>query len=487
MLGFGLAIALAILWYGPAPLYGDEIGYGYSAASWIERNSLALVPSGEGRGEQAMGHPALFFWLWAALMKVFGDTTATARILPTLSVGFALVGMWRMGTELSRARGVGLMAVLGLLASPLFLSQAFRAMPESAHLACVAWSFFFFIRGRRFEAALLAVMATVFRQQGVFLGAAFLLAQILRDRKLTPGLLLWFTPLLVPVVTGFMNLAVNGFFFFPTYFGETSPALQAGWLPDRLRLFAGHMMTEDFRWFPIGVSLAYGSLCGRSRKPGLLFLGPLALPALLQPATRLGVILGFMAFYVVVILTRRRLPSPPVSAMLLFLGFLVAFHVLIVAVSPDPDLNLFRYIIGGYPVLMALLALGTRRAGRTVAWVAWGVFCVASATCITTVRRAWQPDASVAGMMEAMAVKRAMAEVPNPFHPDSRIGAIPALGYVTRPVVAEPGAVINLVLVTADLHQARLLLPEGYGFTGRTSFIWTHQGLSVTALEAEPR
>lgn len=487
MTGFCLAIALSILWYGTAPLYGDEIGYGYSAASWIERNSMALIPSGEARGEQAMGHPALFFWLWAALIRVFGNTTATARILPTLATGFALTGIWRLGTGLSGRNGVGVMATLGLLASPLFLAQTFRAMPESAHLACVAWSFFFFVRGRRFQAALLAVLATIFRQQGLFLGAAFLLAELHSRRRLTPGLLLWFTPLLVPLVTGLLNLAVNGYFFFPSYLGESSPDLQSGWLQERMRLFAGHLLTEDFRWFPVGVAVAYASLGeGRSR-PGLLFLAPLALPALLQPAVRLGVIMGFVLLYCLVLLARKRLPSPPVLAMLVFLGLLVAFHVLIVAVAPDPALNLFRYVIGGYPVIMALLAMGTRRAGKAASWVVWGVFCVASATCMTTVRRPWQPDATIAGMMEAQAMKRAIASVGNPYHPDGRVTAFPALGYVSTPLATEPEGVIDLLLVTADRHQAAELLPEGYRFTGRTSFLWTHEGLSVTALEAVPR
>ncbi|MCK7508400.1 MAG: aspartate carbamoyltransferase regulatory subunit [Desulfobacterales bacterium] len=148
LLCFGVAVSLSLIWFGSVPLFGDEIGYGYSSAGWIARNSLALVPAGTGRGEMGMGHPALFLWLWALLMRVFGDTLATARILPTIAAGFGLLGTWRLGRELSGSERVGIMAAFGLLASPLFLAQAFRALPDTAHMAAAAWAGRFLHKGQ---------------------------------------------------------------------------------------------------------------------------------------------------------------------------------------------------------------------------------------------------------------------------------------------------------------------------------------------------
>ncbi len=486
IIGFLLATGLTLAWFGNTPLFGDELGYSYSAASWIERNSLAPVPSGDGKGEQGMGHPALYFWLWAVLMRVFGDTITTARILPTISAGFSIVGVWMLGKQLSGSAKTGLMAVTGLLASPLFLAQGFRAIPECSHLACVAWSLYFFTREDRLKAAIFAVLATIFRQQGVFLGAAFLLADILKNRRFRPGMLLWLSPLLVPLVNGLIQMKVNGYFFFPTYMGHASPDLPTGWFPARIGLFAGHLMGEDFRWFPLAIALAWAFI-HRDSKPGILFLAALALPALFHPPTRLIVIVGFLTLFAVLLLKRKRMPSPPVTAMLAFIGMLVAFHVLIVAVAPDPQLDLFRYIFGGYAPLMVLLAIGVRRTGKRISAFAWAVFCLASFSCITVVRYTWQPDASVAGLLEARAVRSAMSAVTNPCYPDDRIAALPALGYVSTPVPFEGGAVLNLVLTTADIASAESLLPEGYRFTGRTTYNWTLEGLSVVALEAERR
>ncbi len=483
LLCFGVAFSLAFLWFGSVPLFGDEIGYGYSTASWIARNSLALVPAGSGRGEMGMGHPALLPWLWALLMRVFGDTLPTARILPTIAAGFGLLGTWRLGRELSGSDRVGIMAALGLLASPLFLAQAFRALPDTAHMAAAAWAIVFYIRGRRLQAALLIALATIFRPPGIILGAAFLLTDVIRNRRLVWANLLWLSPLVVILVNGLMHLSVNGFFIFPNYLGESSPDLPANWLAGRVRLFAGHLIGEDFRWFPVSAALAF-SFYRAGRKPGIAFMAALALPALLHPPTRLAVTVGFILLFGLLLLVRKRPPSAPVTAQLLFVGMMVAFHILVVLVAPDPCLNLFRYILVTYPPLLVLLANALQKAGKTVSAFIWILFCLASASCILTVRHPWQPDATLAGPLEARAVRAAAASVENPLHPDARIGNNPALGYVSEPQGNERPDVINLVLTTADRHNSQALLPEGYVFTGNESYRWVLGGLSVTAHEA---
>lgn len=486
LLCFGVAVSLSLLWFGSVPLFGDEIGYGYSTASWIARNSLALVPAGTGRGEMGMGHPALLPWLWALLMRVFGDSLATARILPTVTAGFGLLGTWRLGRALSGSDRVGIMAALGLLASPLFLAQAFRALPDTAHMAAAAWAMASYIRGRRIQAALLTVLATIFRPPGIILGAAFLLTDVIRDRKLSWSNLLWLSPLAVILVNGLMHLSVNGFFIFPNYLGESSPDLPANWLTERTRLFAGHIVGEDFRWFPISAALAF-SFYRAGRRPGLGFMAALALPALLHPPTRLAVTTGFVFLFALLLILRKRGPSAPVTAQLLLIGLMVAFHILVVLVAPDPCLNLFRYILVTYPPLLVLLAMALQKAGKVVSLFVWLLFCVASATCMLAVRHPWQPDATLAGLLEARAMQSAMSSVENPFHPDVRIQTIPALGYVSEARSTGQPDVVNIVLTTADRDNSGTLLPEGYALTGNVSYRWVLGGLSVTAHEARLR
>lgn len=483
---FGVAVSLALLWFGSVPMFGDETGYGYATASWIARNSLALVPAGSGRGEMGQGHPAMFLWLWALLMRVFGDSLATARILPTIAAGFGLLGTWRLGRELTGSERVGIMAALGLLASPLFLAQAFRALPDTAHMAAIAWSAVFYIRGRRIQAALLAVLATIFRQPGMILAASFLLADIIHDRKAKWRHLIWLSVLAVPLVNGLMHLSVNGFFIFPQYLGESSPALPSNWITERIRLFAGHLAGEDFRWFPISAALAF-AFHRTGRRPGLGFVAAFALPALLHPPERIAVTAGFVILFALQAILKKRTPGAASTALILFIGMIVLFHILLVAVGPDPYLNLFRYILGAYPPLLVLLAAALQRAGKQVSIFVWLLFCTASSTCMFAVRHPWQPDATLAGLLEARAVRSALASVENPVHPDSRLTGNPVLGYVDEPQSTGRPNIINLVLSTADSGNAEALLPEGYEFTGNTCYEWHLGGLSVTAHEARLR
>jgi hypothetical protein len=51
---------------------------------------------GTGRGETAGGHAAFYFWIWAVLMKVFGNTVKVAHILPSLSAFLAVAGTYRL-------------------------------------------------------------------------------------------------------------------------------------------------------------------------------------------------------------------------------------------------------------------------------------------------------------------------------------------------------------------------------------------------------
>ncbi|MCD4702648.1 MAG: glycosyltransferase family 39 protein [Candidatus Aegiribacteria sp.] len=482
------SVSLLAIWFGHVPVFGDAIGYGYSSAHWMACNGLQPVPAGEGRGEQAMGHPAFFFWLWAVLMKLSGNTLLTAKLLPTIAAGFALAGTWKFAENISRDRITGPLAALGLLASPLFLAQAFRPLPDSAHLAAVAWSLYFFSRGDRFKAALLCVAATVFREQGLFLGASYILADLIEYRKLRlKSVLLYSSPLLVIIVTGLLNLRVNGYFFFATYLGEASPMLEKGWLVNRLRFFAGHLLAEDFRWVPVSACLAL-IFSEKHHKMGLESILVLLLPGILYPPTRNSYLAAVVILYGWSLLKRRKLPSAVTVAGLSFMGMLVAFHVLIVAKSPDPALNLFRYIFGAYVPFIALLAAGISRAGRRTAVPVWLLFCVLTLYSARTVKYIWQPDTSPMGLVEAVKYREAISVSDNPYTSDPRMLSEPALGYVNEPVTFNtelPGQLVISTFASIPEMVPRFI-PHGYRLTGDTAFVWREQGLTVLSLEIEP-
>jgi len=335
------------------PLFGDSLGYGYQTTRWIRDNGFTPIAAGSEKGQQAMGHPTLFFWLWALLSGLFGESLAVARLLPLLATFFSVYGMYRLGKLLSCTEA-GWISAFALLFSPLFIVQALRPMPESAVVAAVIWSLFYYAKKNYLKASLFATLAVIFREQAVFLVAAYILAELLLDGVRYPKrLILLFSPLLVIPVTGLINLFANGYFFFPTYMGE-SGQLETGWLAIRTRLFGTHLISEDYRWFPVIVALA-GMIrgLGRDKDRRLLpFILILTLPMVFFPPERI-----FFLIFVTIILAayaiRERLVFGKLFVVFVTLPVsIVLFHVLIVLVSPDSALNLFRYVLPAYPVII---------------------------------------------------------------------------------------------------------------------------------------
>jgi len=88
-----LAVILLFVFFLSVPLFGDTLGYGYSTVRWMRDNGYTPFAAGDGKGEQAMGHPTLFFWLWALISALLGETLATARLMPAVATFLSLWGM----------------------------------------------------------------------------------------------------------------------------------------------------------------------------------------------------------------------------------------------------------------------------------------------------------------------------------------------------------------------------------------------------------
>lgn len=391
------------------PVFGDAFAYGYRSARWMSDNGLAFVPQGAERGEQAMGHPTVFFWLWAILMSLLGDSMAVTRLLPAIATLFAITGTYMLGRDLGRSRWAGLLAAGALLVSPLFITQSMRPFPDSSMVACVAWSLYFYRAGRYTSAALSCFAAVVFREQAVFLAAAYFIAELIHNGVRSPvRLLLFASPLLAIVITGMLNLAANGYFFFPSFVGARSTPLSTGLILSRLRFFAGHLLAEDFRWLIVVTPLSAMMAVGRKKGLPLLSILVLLVPALLYPPGRLAYILVVSVLLIWHLIRKGTLPDRTVIVMVLFPTLLVLFYVFIVLVSPDPALNLFRYVIGAYPVILAgAIALLWRYMNSRSAAILGCIFVAATASSNTAVHYEFQPETSLACLAPLFSLREA--------------------------------------------------------------------------------
>jgi len=464
---------------------GDDGAYAFRTASWISENGLVPYAAGPGRGEQAMGHPILFFWLWAALIRLFGNTLAVARILPTIATTLALAGTWKLAETLSRDRLAGAVATLGLLATPVFATQMFRPLPDVAFVAVSAWATLFFFRNRLLPALLLTCLAAALKEQGALLAVVFLAGDIVGARRFRPGMLLWLCPLLVTGITLLSNLLVNGYVVYRSHFTlETSSvALPHNWFRYWLGYFGGGLLGWNYRWIPVSVALAV-VLSARRERLSLPVIAALLSPALFLDSHTFVYTLLVGALALLAVAYRGGLRGRIETVSLLMPAAPVVFLLALVPFTAGSNHDLLRYLLGAFPLLMALLVSRLLSAGRGIALPVWGAFVAASLSTFGRVcPGAWQFEDSPVGLAASVAFREAVAASENPFTQRDGILEEPALGFVDSPRPFREGAPGEFVLFDPIELEG---LPEGYALTGDTVYEWRHRGLSVLSLGMVP-
>jgi 4-amino-4-deoxy-L-arabinose transferase-like glycosyltransferase len=479
-----VSLILGASWFWSVPLAGDDGSYSYRSARWIAENGMPFIPSGVEKGEQANGHPTLFFWLWAVFMRLFGNSLMTARILPTLATWLTLAGTWKFACTLSRDRLSGIMAAAGLLACPMFLAQGFRPLPDMCFAAAAVWSLFCFSRGRVTQAVLLCILAVLFREQGVLLACSFLLADLVKERRFRSRMLLWGLPLAVLAGHYLLNFLVNGHCVDPRHIADAADSHPAEGILYWLGYFSGHLLGEDYRWFPICTGLAL-ALSGPDRRLTLAAAAALIAPVFFHGGHPLPYLLLLAALGAWVLWSRKRMPTLPVLAVLVFCSSLVVFFTLLTLVSPDPPHDLFRYLLGAYPGMMALLAAWLTGAGRRTAILVWSLFMVGSLASFGAVRSDWQVEDSPLGQVIAVRMREAIMASENPYLERMDFLLDPALGFVDE---ARPfcDSVRGQVISSGSIRG--IVLPPNYRFASDdTVYHWSYGRLHVFALGIAPR
>lgn len=433
------ASVILLLLLGDLPVFGDGWGYGYRTASWIAHHGMQPVAAGAGRGEQTMGHPTLMLWIWALLMNILGDTPLVAHLLPAFLTCLALWGTYRYGSLLG-GRAAGMWSAIILLSSPLFLAQSMQPLQDIGFMAMAVLAMHEYGTGRNGRAALLTAVGTAFREQALLLAASFMLVELARNGFSKPGRIL--VHLLSPAVlalTGLGNLAYNGFFFYPTYLGNPSE-LGDGWLPGRIRLFAGHLLAGDGRWLLLTSAIAI-TLARQARKaPSVTAVLLLLSPAFLFPPGRLQFLALMAAAGLLAVLREGRMPNPAALPAAIFALAMIAFHVLVVSFAPDPQLDLYRYVLAAYPAVIACtIALIRNRGGIRLLHPLAAAAALAGVMAGTRILPN-QPDATPAGLAtvydtrELALTASAMGDTVIAPESECELFGNPALGFVDTPV-----------------------------------------------------
>jgi len=371
--------ALYLFVYSGIPVYGDAWGYGYKCASWLSNNGLPLIPSGTGRGETAGGHAAFYFWLWAVFMKVFGSSTFTAHLLPAIFTYLAVTGTYRLGKDIGGTL-TGTLSGVALLASPLFLAQAFRPLPIAAVMAMSVWGLFFYNRNQYIRASAMMIFAVMMREQAMMVPLACLAADLfVKNRRHQKRILVLLLPFLVPVVSGISNYLANGYVFMSGNTPGIDQAFSLSLALHRLKFF-GYFLTADYRWIPLsaGVGLLYGKekgiLTGTILGLLLCFFGIVA------RFQNYFTILLFLALMYQILFTRKSPKSIHIALVLTPYLMILFFTLIVFVTATQMEYTFFRYLMAGFPALITGAMLLLSRWGWKGHVIA-GIFLILTALC----------------------------------------------------------------------------------------------------------
>ena len=170
-------VAWAIGVHGNFPL-GDDWAYAWPVRSLCEHGEIDLLPWTGASVVAQIGYGA-------ALCKQFGFSFDVLR-MSTLVLGAASdVGVFLLARSLAVSTPLAFFAALAFSLSPLRVNLGFTFMTDVPFTAFAVWSAYFYAKGLQRRSlggiavgAVLAAIAVLIRQHGIFIAAAAALAAL---------------------------------------------------------------------------------------------------------------------------------------------------------------------------------------------------------------------------------------------------------------------------------------------------------------------
>lgn len=176
---FALVVFLTHAGYLDLPYYWDEQGQFVPAAldiyergAWVPQRTVPNV------------HPPGVMAYLAAVWSVFGYSNEATRAAMLLLASLAVFVVFLLAIELTKgSRGApAFAAVLFVLASPLFYTQAMLAQLDMPSMLLASWALLLFLHGRTRAAAAVCVAAVLVKETAIVAPAVFAL-WLLKDRR----------------------------------------------------------------------------------------------------------------------------------------------------------------------------------------------------------------------------------------------------------------------------------------------------------------
>ncbi|MFN0169076.1 MAG: ArnT family glycosyltransferase [Bryobacteraceae bacterium] len=180
---FGAAIVVLVLGihvpFLKLPFFWDEAGQFIPAALDLYRNGDLVA-----RSAIPNVHPPGVMLYLAAVWRIVGFSVAATRLAMLLMAAAAVFVCFLLAVELCRGvPGIpGFLAVVFLLASPIFYTQAMMAQLDMPAMAFTVLAFLLFLKERHVWAAWTAVALVMMKETGVLTPLVFLAALVWEKR-----------------------------------------------------------------------------------------------------------------------------------------------------------------------------------------------------------------------------------------------------------------------------------------------------------------
>lgn len=206
------------------PYFWDELGVYSGGVFYLLDNGLNIF-SEDIPLKYSRGHPLLFFFLHAVILKVFGAKLIVSHITSLLITVCTVWMVFHFG-KVHFSRSVGMVAALTLMAQPLFIAQSTLMLPEmllallvllSIHLFLIKKYWLFFISA----GAAIWIKETAMIIPATLFASTLFEMNIKRDKDPKKWKILGFTLAPILFFIGFIIIQKlqQGWFLFPGHTG----------------------------------------------------------------------------------------------------------------------------------------------------------------------------------------------------------------------------------------------------------------------------
>jgi hypothetical protein len=207
------------------PYYWDE-AWVYAPALKHMSLSPGLLPSNLA-DEYSRGHPLLFHFTGALWIKIFGGSQVSLHSFALSITLVFLFSLFYTGRKLVSPM-FGLLFMLAVAVQDMLLAQATMVLPEIFLALFTLWSFYFFVRKRKWLYVLSATFLVLVKEQGAILVAALWLWGFFQlvvpkglkgifEKKSLVHLLVLSLPLFALLLFLCVQKIQRGYFLFPTH------------------------------------------------------------------------------------------------------------------------------------------------------------------------------------------------------------------------------------------------------------------------------